>query len=544
LIGNQTKGRGFRGCLNYLLNKEKAELIGGNMIGVTPRELATEFSLAYELNDKVSRPVYHASLSLPPGQRLSDEQWNDLAASYLERMGFTDNQYIVVRHSDRDHDHIHIVASRVRLDGTCVHDSWDYRRSEAILRSLEQQYNLEPVQPSWEVEKRGLTKGQQLQHRRELQQELEPTPSVREQIQLAVDSAIADSTTTEQFLKRLGDFGVEARLRTKRDGTINGISYQYLKAGVTEVATPGNKLGIDYSWKGIQRRLELQQQRQQELERIHEPNKQWRSPLERCTDLELLQLAIATQDYFDKKPPQPTLEEKRALEQQAEWFQKEIARLTDIYSEKIEKLEKVPAIKRLIPSIGKQWEQDLSECNTLLAKTQKTCQALEQTQEKLSQWQQLTQLHQQWENSPTTQKMLQLIEELNQPQVQSRLEALKQEQQRQLAQKQIQREGSETALAVQNMFRLTGTKKQPDGSLILDATSWRFEQRGNTVSVTVKADRREILRVEGDKTVVFNPTPNEREKMQSFREQVQSAWQKEQQRQQEALRKQSRGFSL
>ena len=99
-------------------------------------------------------------MSLPLGQKLSDEQWNEISVQYLEQMGFTDNQYIVVRHNDTDHDHIHLVASRVRLDGSCVHDSWDYQRSQKVIRELELQYNLEPVESSWEVESRPLTKGQ------------------------------------------------------------------------------------------------------------------------------------------------------------------------------------------------------------------------------------------------------------------------------------------------------------------------------------------------------------------------------------------------
>jgi hypothetical protein len=67
---------------------------------------------------------------------------------YLQVMGFNMNQYAVVRHTDRDHDHAHIVASRVRLDGTTVSDSWDYHRSEAAIRQLEQEYGLRSLHSS------------------------------------------------------------------------------------------------------------------------------------------------------------------------------------------------------------------------------------------------------------------------------------------------------------------------------------------------------------------------------------------------------------
>ena len=40
MIGNQTKGRGFRGLLNYLESQKDAKLIGGNMGGNNARALA------------------------------------------------------------------------------------------------------------------------------------------------------------------------------------------------------------------------------------------------------------------------------------------------------------------------------------------------------------------------------------------------------------------------------------------------------------------------------------------------------------------------
>ena len=68
MIGKQVKGRGFNGCLSYLLGKEGAELIGGNMLGESARELASEFSVSRNLKPGVSRVVYHSSLALSPGK--------------------------------------------------------------------------------------------------------------------------------------------------------------------------------------------------------------------------------------------------------------------------------------------------------------------------------------------------------------------------------------------------------------------------------------------------------------------------------------------
>ncbi|MGB5592504.1 MAG: relaxase/mobilization nuclease domain-containing protein, partial [Crocosphaera sp.] len=78
-------------------------------------------------------------------------QWGDVGRRFLEKMKFSENfddwnapkvPYIIVRHHDKDHDHIHIVAGRVRSDGTCVSDSWDYRRGEKAVRELEIEFGL------------------------------------------------------------------------------------------------------------------------------------------------------------------------------------------------------------------------------------------------------------------------------------------------------------------------------------------------------------------------------------------------------------------
>lgn len=528
MIGNQTKGRGFRGCLNYLLNKEKGELIGGNTIGVTPRELATEFSIAYELNDEVKRPVYHASLSLLPGQRLSDEQWNEIAAKYLEKMGFTDNQYIVVRHSERDHDHIHILASRVRLDGSCVHDGWDYRRSEDTIRQLEQEYNLTPVLSSWEVNRRDLTKGQYELSRREVAAGLTPTPSVKQQIQDIADRVLQKCDTPEQFIQKMQETLVQIQTRTRRDGSISGISYQYTVDGTT-VATPGTKLGTDYSWNGIQRRIqELSQQQTQ-------------SGLEKYTDVELLLVPSSVANYFAASPPKPPQEEDKRLKTEIEKLRSERNKISGIHRQKLEEIEKIPGFMMVLPHIRKKWDDFMAQAEKIMTAWEQTSDKLKQANASLEQWQQQEKTYQDWVANPQTLAMRQLAFDLKLPHVQSRLE---EQRQRQDAFERIQREGRATAQAVQDMFRLTGTKRQPDGELILDGNNWRVKQLGNTVSVTVKADDREILRVEASKVVVFEPTPEERQKMQNFREQVHSARQKEQQQQLEAERKRDRGLSL
>ncbi|WP_231607185.1 relaxase/mobilization nuclease domain-containing protein, partial [Crocosphaera watsonii] len=144
-------GKGFYGCLKYVMDKAKATYIDANVRAFDGiREMARDFREHCSINHRVQRVVYHATLSLPPEDKdkLNPLQWENLAHRFLAKMGFFEDPdtpsvpYLIVQHNDRDHDHIHIVAARVRNDGTCVSDSWDYRRGEKAVRELEVEFGL------------------------------------------------------------------------------------------------------------------------------------------------------------------------------------------------------------------------------------------------------------------------------------------------------------------------------------------------------------------------------------------------------------------
>jgi hypothetical protein len=259
MIGKHIKGKSFRGLLNYLFSKEGARQIGGNMEGTNPRELAAEFGISRRLNPKVSRAVYHASLSLPHNESLDDDTWDEIAQKYLKAMGFTMNQYIVVRHTDRTHDHAHIAASRIQLDGTTVSDRWDNPRSEIIIRRLEKEYNLQSVQPSWEKDKHSPTTGERRQLARTGKE------SVRVKLQRSLDKATHDRPTMPELIERAQKEGINVCVGYTRTGKVKGISYQ-----LDGVAFSGTHLGKAYTFPGLQKQRGVSYIPKQDDKRIQE----------------------------------------------------------------------------------------------------------------------------------------------------------------------------------------------------------------------------------------------------------------------------------
>ncbi|MHC5763566.1 relaxase/mobilization nuclease domain-containing protein [Nostoc sp.] len=269
MIGNQTKGRGFRGLLNYLESQKDAKLIGGNMGGNNARALAREFKISRQLNPEADRVVYHASLSLPENEQLDEPTWNELANRYLEEMGFDSNQYVVYRHSNTEHDHIHICASRIRLDnGKIVHDSWDYKRSETIIRQLERDYDLQQTQSSHEKLSRNPSIGQQKRLEREQEEYINgerQTPQerpIKQQLQELIDRATIDKLTMPQLVERLQLQGVEVRHGLTRNGKSKGISYSW-----NDQKFSGTSLGPAYTFPGLQKHkgIDYQPQRDDEI---------------------------------------------------------------------------------------------------------------------------------------------------------------------------------------------------------------------------------------------------------------------------------------
>jgi len=246
MIGKIVKGSSFGKVLAYLHAKEGAVLIGGNMEGKNPTQLAEEFSRSKALNPDLKKPVCHISLSVAMHEAQSEEQWQAIASDYMEGMGFGNCQYVIYQHHDQKHDHIHIVANRTcLLDGKTVDDSWDFRRTESLLRKLETTYNLQPVQSSWEKGKRSPTTGESRFTERT------GDPSVRTKLQQILDEAIAPNLEMPQFIEAIQQQGAAIKLYRKSTG-FTGISY-----ALDGLTFSGTQLGRDFTFPGLQKRRKL-----------------------------------------------------------------------------------------------------------------------------------------------------------------------------------------------------------------------------------------------------------------------------------------------
>ena len=250
------RGGGFRGVLNYGLGKEggnACEIVGGNMSGTDPRTLSAEFGLSRAARPGVRRPVWHTSLSLPPGDRLDSDRWSEVADDFMRGMGLGDHQYVVIRHYDTEIDHIHIIASRIGLDGGLYHGKFDAKKAIALTQELEEKHGL--------TRTKGLD-GEPTPRKAATRKELEMSCRTSEAPPRLLLQQIIDAATTEpgsvfDFMDRVEAAGAVVRPNVAKTGKMNGFSF-----ALNGVPFKGSDLGKAYTWKGLQSRgVEYEQDR-------------------------------------------------------------------------------------------------------------------------------------------------------------------------------------------------------------------------------------------------------------------------------------------
>ena len=145
MIGKLKKGCSFGGCNRYVTGKDEAKILAsdGVLLG-TNTEMAQSFELQRQLNPKIKKPVGHIALSFKPEDkpRLTDEFMAKIALEYMQMMGITDTQFIIVRHHNTDNPHCHIVYNRINNEGKLISDTHDYRRNEQVTKALKSKYGL------------------------------------------------------------------------------------------------------------------------------------------------------------------------------------------------------------------------------------------------------------------------------------------------------------------------------------------------------------------------------------------------------------------
>ncbi|MBU3799284.1 MULTISPECIES: relaxase/mobilization nuclease domain-containing protein [Citrobacter] len=277
-------GKSFKNRVDYIL-KDDHSFICSNMASDynNVSDLTDEFKAVSSFRPDIKKPVFHAFLSLPKNEHLTDDQWQEIAKDYLKEMNIDieKHQYICVRHKDTDKDHIHIVANRVSLDGSVWLGQHSAFNTIAACERLEVKHGL-TITDSLKGQKSEVSAPTKAEIEQALRTGEKPARIV---LQNALQAAMTGKPDLETFIDRLQAVGIDPAFNVASTGNVAGVSFG-IKNNEKNIYFKGSQLGKKFSWNTIKGKVKYDKNRDDGLVRSFsarkddEPNSIRRSPIE------------------------------------------------------------------------------------------------------------------------------------------------------------------------------------------------------------------------------------------------------------------------
>ena len=144
MVGKVISGSSFSGTVGYVMKEESRILEAEGIMPPEVKDMEQDFKDQTLLNPRLKNTVGHISLSFSPkdAPRMTDALMRQIAKEYMQKMGITDTQYLLVRHLDQPHPHCHLVYNRVGNNGQTISDKNIKIRNAKVCRELTEKYGL------------------------------------------------------------------------------------------------------------------------------------------------------------------------------------------------------------------------------------------------------------------------------------------------------------------------------------------------------------------------------------------------------------------
>lgn len=141
MIAKIHPGNNFGGLVNYAndIEKKDAVVVASDGVSLASNAAITaSFKVQAKTHSGVKDFVGHISLSFSPEDKdkVDNELMAKIAQEYMRRMGIINTQYVIFRHQDQPHPHVHIVYNRVDNDGNIIKGDCSFSKSAAITKAL------------------------------------------------------------------------------------------------------------------------------------------------------------------------------------------------------------------------------------------------------------------------------------------------------------------------------------------------------------------------------------------------------------------------
>ncbi|EHQ24315.1 relaxase/mobilization nuclease domain-containing protein [Mucilaginibacter paludis] len=243
MVAKITTGKTIRGVLNY--NEQKvadgtATLIHASKFIREPEDLTytqklDRFQKLINQNERTKTNAIHISLNFDKADQLDDTRLIQIADSYMDKIGFGEQPFLVYQHFDAAHQHIHIVTTNIEPGGNRIPLHYIGKNQSEVARKeievefgitvaeskkIDDEYYLKPIQLEKVVYGQSATKAA-------------ISNTVREVVKTYKYTSLAELNAALRQFNIIADPGEPGSLKHDK----KGLSYSILDKN-------GNKIGV------------------------------------------------------------------------------------------------------------------------------------------------------------------------------------------------------------------------------------------------------------------------------------------------------------
>lgn len=254
MMAKIVQGNSFSNAVNYVLNREESSIIATKGVrNIDKESIIRSFETQARLV-QIAKPVAHISLDFSAQDRakMTSEKMIEIADEYMKKMGYGNTQVLMVRHTDRDHPHVHLIMNRIDFNGKRISDQNERFRSTKICKELTLKHGLYVSSGKENVKRERLREPDATKYR----------------IYDALVKHVAQSRSWKELQKRLRSEGIELGFKTKGSTSqIEGVRFT-----MNNLSFNGSKVDRQFSYSKIDYTLRQNNRaEQQSLPLVQQP---------------------------------------------------------------------------------------------------------------------------------------------------------------------------------------------------------------------------------------------------------------------------------
>lgn len=144
MISKVIIGKTFYGACRYICKDTKRAIVlkTEGIRSYDYKLMAEDFERQHAFRNTLSKAVFHGIISFYPREKIKNEIMTEIAKEYLKELKVINTQFKIVKHIDKNHLHLHILANLVDSNGEVIKDNWIGLGGKKIAQKLTKKYKL------------------------------------------------------------------------------------------------------------------------------------------------------------------------------------------------------------------------------------------------------------------------------------------------------------------------------------------------------------------------------------------------------------------